>query len=142
MKLFPAIAICFLCSPVFCQHIFYAKCDGGLSRIAAAADLDLTIHKNSFSFSGQEALVYNMLRKKRSLYGAELVFVQITGKERSENYESGIPGDLTGSYFTEDIRRIIYYFGIPVYYGFRYKKLNVNLGFQTLFTMKSRGLAE
>ena len=137
--LFIAFAVLLVHFSVSGQHILGLKADGGLSQIVATINDTQTIHRNSLSFSGQEGMYYNFHRRRRTLIGAELLFVEIRGNEHSENYGSGQQGNLSGSYFIQDYRRTIYYFGLPVYYGFRYKKLNVNLGFQVLVTMKSKG---
>jgi len=123
---------------VFGQHVCGLKASGGLSKISTTADTNLTINKDCFAFSGAGGLYYNMRLKKSHLFGAELLFVLIRGKERSEVYESGQAGNLSGHYSINDTWRNVSYFGIPIYYGFKYKKLNINLGFQTLFTMKSK----
>ncbi|MBI3501649.1 MAG: outer membrane beta-barrel protein [Bacteroidetes bacterium] len=47
--------------------------------------------------------------------------------------------DSTGNFRSEDDKRYIGYLGIPVYYGYTYKKVNINLGVQTLFALQSVG---
>ena len=140
MRYLPALAAILVFQfSALAQHILGFKADGGLSQIVATTNDSLSVHRNAFSFSGQEGMYYNFHLRRKALLGAELLFVQIRGNEHSEIYGSGQQGNLSGSYFIQDYRRTIYYFGLPVYYGFRYKKLNVNLGFQVLLTMKSKG---
>ena len=134
-----AITVCLIHFSASGQHVIGFKADAGLSQISTNITVRPTIHRDAFSFSGHEGAYYNFLRRRRTLLGAEIIFVHIRGKEHIEDYSSGSAGDLSGNYLIEDDRRMIHYLGIPLYYGFRFKKLNVNLGFQTLFAMKSRG---
>lgn len=123
----------------FAQHTLGVKAGGGLSKIPTARDEDLTVQKNYFTFSDAEGVYYDFRLKKRHSFSAELLFAQVRGKERLEYYSTGQAGNLTGYYFIEDYNRFISYVGIPVYYNFRHKGLHVNLGFQAMLAMKSRG---
>ena len=125
--------------PCSAQHTLGLKAGGGLSKIPTARNENLTVQKDYFTFSGAEGVYYDYRLKKRHSFSAELLFVQVRGTERLEYYSSGQAGNLTGYYFIEDYSRFICYAGIPVYYNFRYKGFHVNLGFQTMLAMKSRG---
>ena len=141
-KLFLILITIIVPLSVFGQHTFGFKASAGLSKIISTSDVKLTVHKNYFALSGAEGLFYNRRLRKKHLFGAELLFMQIRGKVHTENYASGQVGNLSGTYYIKDNWSFVSYVGVPIYYGFRYKKLNVNLGFQALLTMKSRGRIE
>ena len=49
------------------------------------------------------------------------------------------PGTPSGQFVTTNFWRHISYLGLPIYFGFNIKNLNVNLGFQANFTLASGG---
>lgn len=128
---------CFISFASSSQNTLGIKASGGASKISTTLQENLTVHKDHFNVSGATGLYYNMYLKKQSLLGAEVLFMVIRGKEHSEMYESGQAGNLTGNYAIEDITRQIIYLSVPLYYGFKYKKLNMNIGVQASFSQKS-----
>lgn len=119
---------------VFGQHNFGLKANGGLSKIST--NLNSSISTIPFVPSGHGGLFYNLQLGDKSLLGAELLFIQIEGKERIETPEidHGIP---TGELIINNFWRHISYIGLPIYYGLKIKKLTINLGFQASFTLTS-----
>lgn len=122
------------------QHDIGLKVNGGLSYFSTKAKTTQPItQKFYFMASGQGGLFYNLHIHNKFLLGIELVFMQIEGKELLKFELTDQYGNLTGQYTTDNIWRHISYLGIPVYFGYNYKKLNVNLGFQTNITLASSG---
>jgi hypothetical protein len=68
-----------------------------------------------------------------------MLFIPIEGKEYLKIPATDNNGNFTGEYTEDNIYRHIYYLGVPVYFGYSFKKLNVNLGFQTNFVLASSG---
>jgi len=133
----PALLLSSLTS--FGQHDFGLKADGGVSRLTARFHSSQTTQKFPVSPSGQGGLFYNFNLGKTSLIGAELLFVQIEGKEKTETLETSEYNSLTGGAITTKVYRHISYFGLPVYYGLKIKRLTLDLGFQVNFTLASSG---
>jgi hypothetical protein len=121
----------------FSQHDFGVKVNGGASKITSKFNSNITTQKFYFVPSGQAGFFYTLSIKK-SLLGAEILFSQIEGKERLS-----IPiFDNNGKNVGEDIDMIyrhISYLSLPIYYGFKFKKLSFNLGIQTSLALASSG---
>jgi hypothetical protein len=64
------------------------------------------------------------------------LFNQINGKEHSNTPETDINGNQIGN-IAVDYSRHISYLSIPIYYGYNFGKLNVNLGLQTSLLLYS-----
>ncbi len=127
-----------LCSLLsFSQHDFGVKVNGGVSKITSKFNSDITTQKFYFVPSGQAGFLYSFSIRK-SFIGAEILFSQIEGKEQLT-----IPIiDNNGNSAGEDIDiiyRHISYLSIPIYYGFKFKKLNINLGIQSSLALASSG---
>ncbi|MBI4930217.1 MAG: PorT family protein [Bacteroidetes bacterium] len=124
------------------QHDIGLTANGGLSYLSTKLTSSQTTQKFYFVPSGHGGLFYNFHLGDKSLLGTELLFIQIEGKERSQIPVTDQYGNPTGQFIVQDIRRHISYFGIPIYYGYKIKKLTINLGFQILFTLTSSGHSE
>ncbi len=121
----------------FSQHDFGVKVNGGVSKITSKFNSDITTQKFYFVPSGQAGFFYSFSIKK-SFIGAETLFSQIEGKERLS-----IPiVDNNGNSAGEDldiVYRHISYLSLPIYYGFKFKKLIINLGIQSSLALASSG---
>lgn len=111
------------------QQQFGIKVSGGLSRITNSLDLSNANRTIPFVPSGQCGLYYNLQFCKKSSLGAELLFSQIKGKEKTEMDLTGWDESESG-HFTSIYNRHISYLSLPVYYGFQIGKLSINAGFQ------------
>lgn len=88
--------------------------------------------------SGQGGLFYNFQFKDKFLIGTDVLLIPIYGHEYLKLPLVDINRNSVG--VSEDhIYRHIYYLGIPVYFGYSFKKVNINLGFQTNFVLASGG---
>ncbi|MHB8261735.1 MAG: outer membrane beta-barrel protein [Bacteroidia bacterium] len=126
------------------QHHVGIKILGGLSYISTKVFQSPPQTTQTFYFmpSGQGGLFYNLHLGKKSLLGVELLYTLIEGKEHSVTPETyNMNGTLVNSPIINDITRHISYLSIPVYYGLKYKKLNINLGIQSNFALSSGGSA-
>ena len=124
----------------FGQHDLGLKVNGGLSYFSTKAKSTQPItQKFYFMASGQGGLFYNLHIHNKFLFGTEIVFMQIQGKELLKFELTDQYGNPTGQYSTNNIWRNISYLGIPIYFGYNYKKLNVNLGIQANYTLASNG---
>lgn len=63
------------------------------------------------------------------MVGAELLFLQMEGKKKFDGVLSDMYGNKTGTFISTTFWNISY-IALPVYYGFRIKKFNINLGGQ------------
>ncbi len=125
MKYILIILIIFNLS-IFAQHNFGVKINGGLSKITENLNVTNTkTEKYYFKPSMQFGLFYNFNFKK-SLIGTELLFVQIEGQHYKEYYVTDNFGNPTNSLIKDNVWQHISYLGIPIYYGFKIKKINFN----------------
>ncbi|MCE9539114.1 MAG: PorT family protein [Bacteroidetes bacterium] len=124
---------------VFGQQEIGIKANVGLSRIYNNENSPLTTLKIYFVPSGQGGIFYNFNFGNKSLLGAELLFIQINGKEQLDLQGTDIHGQPSGETFTDNTEKHISYLGLPIYYGFKIKKLTLNLGIQTSLVLMSGG---
>lgn len=124
---------------VFGQHNFGLKTNGGLSKISNDLNSDFTTQNIHFSPSGGGGLFYNWKFGDKSALGVELLFIQIEGKERIETAATDPYGSPRGEIIIHNLWRHVSYIGVPIYYGLKLKKLTINFGFQTSFTLTSSG---
>ncbi len=137
-RLFSILILLTIRLTTFGQHDFGIKLNGGLSKITANKYISNVTSKYSFAPSGQGGLFYNLNYGKKSLIGVELLFSQIESKEESKATYTYF-GNPTEGFGITNIDYHISYFSIPIYYGFKIKKLTINLGVQTSFAFASRG---
>ena len=130
----------------FGQHDFGFKLSGGLSYLSTKVTgiiVDPSISppppKTAQTFfympSGQVGLFYNFHFNKQSVFGVELLFSQIEGKEHDKTPATDFFGNPTGQFVTGNNFSHISYLSIPLYYGYNYKKISVNVGIQTSFLL-------
>jgi len=117
------------------QHDIGLKLNGGLSYLNTKIQSNITNQKIYFCPSGQGGLFYNFHFLDKYMVGAELLFIQIEGKEYFEIPFTDETGNLTGEYGSENFWHHISYLGVPVYFGYSIKKFNINLGFQINFAL-------
>ena len=122
----------------FGQQQFGIKVSGGLSRITESIELSNATLTTLFVPSGQGGLYYNLSLGKKSSLGAELLFSQIEGKNVMEMDLIDIEGNKIG-HVTDIAFRHISYLSLPVYYGFKIKRLTINGGFQISYALASSG---
>jgi opacity protein-like surface antigen len=88
------------------------------------------IDKNYYAFSFQGGLFYKLHLHNFSI-NAEILFMQIGGKEYREVPLVDQYGNIIEVSASRTIWRHISYLGIPIYMGYDFKRLNINFGFQT-----------
>ena len=127
-------------SAIYGQHTFGVKLDGGISNISIKTTNGQSL-KHIFyvqpSFNG--GIYYSIKTHKKLTLGIEALFTQINGKEYlgiplTDN--NNVP---TGQYSSDTIWRHISYIGIPIYFGYCYKKFNFNIGIQTNIRVGGKG---
>ncbi len=146
MKTKLTIIILLACQlPVFGQHFFGMKLNGGISYIKTVISEYPPIAKTQKFYpvlSGQGGFTYNFVVKNRFLIGTELLFLPILGHEYLK-YPTGAFNNGTfindGGYSEMNTFLHIYNLGLPIYFGYNYKRLNLNIGFQTNFVLASGG---
>jgi hypothetical protein len=119
-------------SKIYGQHTFGIKLNGGISNISVKTNNGQTLKHISYpqpSYNG--GIYYAVNLNKKLTFGTEVLFTQINGKEYL-----GIPftdnnNNPTGQYYSDTIWRHLSYLGLPIYIGYNYKKLNLNIGVQT-----------
>ncbi len=127
------------CMSVFGQHTIGLKFNSGLSYLNTNAGLKIDNQKNYLQYSGQGGFYYNVALPKKFMFGTEVLFLQIEGKSYTKVLFSDNQGNLTGEYGKVVDNWHFSYLGIPVYFGYNIKKLNINLGFQINFALTSSG---
>jgi len=126
---------------IFGQHNVGFKLNGGCSKINEKINSSYNYNFTYYfmpSFQGGFFYNYNF---KKSLIGAELLFVQIQGKNYIEFPYMDQNGNPTGN-SKNTVWQNISYLGIPVYYGINFKKININLGVQLNLLLTSSGHSE
>ena len=125
------------------QHQFGVKVSGGISRIYGSLESQNHlpfIMSSSFSPSIQAGFYYNLPMSKNAAIGAELLFSHVEGGQTSKWDDRGITFlERYGSDFTYEQ---ISYLSLPVYYGYTYKRLTINGGFQISYAFSSSGSNE
>lgn len=121
---------------VFGQHNMGLKVNGGLSRISNSFNPSNSTWTVQFAPSGNSGFFYNLQLKNKSVIGAELLFVQIVGKEKIKIDLIDINGNNVGI-STGNLYKHISYLSLPICYGFKFNKLTINVGFQTSFVLIS-----
>ncbi|MHB8260870.1 MAG: outer membrane beta-barrel protein [Bacteroidia bacterium] len=119
---------------IFGQQYFGIKANGGLSRIYTGGEPTPLYVMPSY----QGGLFYNLHLGKKSLLGAELLFMQIEGKEHSITEENPLMLP-TGQLITTDTYQHISYLSLPIYYGIKVKRFTFNIGLQTSVVLMSSG---
>lgn len=126
----------------FGQNELGIKCNMGISRLTETWDLGTGKEGESKYLvmpSGQGGLFYNWHIGNNSIVGTELLFVQIEGKEKYKNFHQSDSGTNSGGFVNENVWRHISYIGLPIYYGYKFNKITLNVGVQANFTLKSGG---
>ncbi|HEY3371571.1 MAG TPA: outer membrane beta-barrel protein [Prolixibacteraceae bacterium] len=143
--LFVLVCLIAINSWAFGQQQFGVKVSGGISRLYGA----LEDHNHppgtmttSFSPSGQAGLYYNFPVGKNSAIGAELLYSHVEGGQtyqwnfKDDNYTDVKSLESNGSDYTFEQ---ISYLSLPVYYGYTFKRLTINAGFQISYAFSSAG---
>lgn len=128
MKIITILTLLILNLVTYGQGNLGLKIDFGISRVTAKVDYKTGPQKFPLMPSGQCGLFYNLDISEKSMLGTELLFLQIEGKENYK-YPDGS---------TILIRRNLSYLGIPIYYGYKSKKMIVNTGLQFNYAIRSR----
>ncbi|MEO6168183.1 MAG: outer membrane beta-barrel protein, partial [Chitinophagales bacterium] len=135
-KIILTLTALFISFDGFSQQELGIKLNLGLSRISIERPTTNVTSNSEFTLSGQAGGFYNLHLSKKSSLGAELLFIQIEGKE-TINFDltdsnGSIIGETsaTGNYH-------ISYLGLPVYYGFTFNKFTITLGAQASVALAS-----
>jgi hypothetical protein len=134
-KLLLSFVLAIMVSFVFGQHDLGLKLNGGASYVNTNHYSNSKDQKDRIQFSGQGGVYYNYDLPKNFMVGAELLFIQIEGKNYTKILFTDEQGQYTGEYGTNNIRLNISYLGVPVYFGYRIKKFTINLGFQVNYML-------
>ena len=142
-RLFTNIILFAFTMIAFGQQSIGVKLNGGLSYLKKEIIMNPPVPMTQEFYpvlSGQGGLTYSYCYKNKFLLGTELIYSQIEGKGYLKTPSSVINGVFSNEYITNNSLQHIYYLGVPIYFGFIYKKLNINLGVQTNFALASGGL--
>lgn len=123
----------------FGQQNLGLKINAGLSKISNNLNSPQSKIVIQFVPSGYVGLFYDLQLGDRSRLGAELLFIQIEGKERHETDLTDQSGNPTGELLTSEVWKHISYIGMPIWYGFKVNKLTINIGLQVSTVLTSRG---
>ncbi|MBA3901402.1 MAG: PorT family protein [Bacteroidetes bacterium] len=138
--IFQLLILLSLSVDVFGQQDMGVKLNIGLSRVVTNLDFpDLALKKVQFAPSGHAGLYYSKKIKEKTSFGAELLFVQIEGKEHIEFPTTDNQGNFTGVLVINKYYKHLSYLALPVYYGININKISVNAGLQFMLLLTSNG---
>jgi len=139
-RLFTNIILFAVTVSAFGQQSFGIKINAGFSYLKTERVTYPQIPETQKFYpvlSGQGGLTYSYSFNSKFQIGTELLYTQIEGKE----VFNGFSGLLTNNTFISDgsyeinMSRHIYYLGLPIYVGYNFNKLNVNVGVQGNFKL-------
>ena len=119
---------------VFGQHNFGLKLNGGLSRISNSVTPINSTMTVKFAPSFNSGLFYYLQLTNKYFLNTELLFTQIGGKEKLEFNLIDIDGNTAGNGIG-NINKSISYISLPVYFGLKYNKFIINIGFKLSFKL-------
>ncbi len=119
------------------QHSLGIKASFGASKLKTSYGYSMD-YIDYFRPSGQLGFAYKYNLTNRSIIGSELLYYQIRGKEHSNLAFTDDFGDPIGI-MKLDTWRDISYLGLPLYYGYNFKKFALCIGIQTSVTLFSNG---
>ncbi len=122
----------------FAQHKFGFTLNPGISKFTNSYDASNADEKSVFRFSGNAGLFYQYHTNKL-LFGTDLLFVQIEGKDIIEMDLIDANGNNVG-HSTDFIYRHHSYIGMPLYCGYKTKKLSIQIGFQFMYVFTGSSL--
>lgn len=139
-RLFTTIILFAVAVSTFGQQTFGIKINAGLSylkteRVSYSSLPDT--QKFYPVLSGQGGLTYSYNFNTKFLIGTEILYTQIEGKEVITGL-SGMSTDNTitiDGHYEIDTYRHIYYLGLPIYVGYNFNNLNINIGIQGNFKL-------
>ena len=126
---------------VFGQYEIGLKLNFGLSRISKESNIgDPTnaILNIKSALSGQGGIFYNLHLGDNLVFGSELLFIQIEGRDRLELDYTDVSLENIG-HSTSDLYEHISYFGLPIYCGLTIKNMTLTAGFQLSYAFASSG---
>jgi hypothetical protein len=133
-----------LCISAYGQYKWGIKINGGVSRIynsfSSSSD-PYTLSKIKFAPSGHAGIFYSSQLGNNSLFGLEILFLQIRGYEKTEIDLIDFNQNNIG-YSRLNVHRNISYIGLPLYYTIKINRLSVNAGMQASFAISSNGREE
>ena len=129
---------------VFGQQSIGVKVNGGLSRFSGNLyDHTFGTQKTFFAPSGQVGLFYNLPMRTNELFGVELLFTQIEGKNQVIDTVGSFTanGNTTKWINKTTISRHISYLSLPICYGIKLGKFTISVGLQISLALMSSGQA-
>lgn len=118
------------------------KASGGLSRFSDNNyNSTFGTQKTYFLPSGQAGLFYNLPIRTNELFGLELLFTQIEGKnQRTDTIGSYTTNGNTTPWISKTtFSRHISYLSLPIHYGIKIKKFTISVGLQVSLVLMSSG---
>jgi len=138
MKIIIILLFVFVNLITYGQHNFGLKLNGGVSKVNNTIKTSNGTIYSKFATSGQVGLLYNFDFTKKSSLNIELLFNQIEGKERTEFDLTDEYGDIVGN-VKIDFNKHLSYISLPVSYGYKLKRFQIELGFQISLLLTSSG---
>lgn len=122
-------------SIVFCQQNFGITIDGGMSKVSSSLVFNNSTWDVKFLPSGNAGIFYTKILGKKSIIGTELLFMQIESKILTEMDIIG-PNETIIGHASSNLTENLSYIGIPLYYGFRFKGITLQIGLQGSIFLK------
>ena len=124
------------------QHKFGIKLNGGVSQIHRTEENN-SAYKTHFKLSAGSGVYYNFGFGKNSYIGIDVAIIRIQGHEHFESTQTF--NEFNGTIFIPVVMnnqfeyyRKLYYLGLPLYYGLKFKKVSINIGGQISVVIKNK----
>ncbi len=127
---------------VLAQSSFGIKINGGVSQFYDNGfNHTFGTQTTYFMPSGQAGLFYSLPIRIHEVFGVELLFTQITGKEKEVDTMGTYSqyGNTTKLFIINTLSRNISYLSLPIYYGVKIKKFTIKVGLQISARLMSSG---
>jgi hypothetical protein len=135
LQIIVLLASFFICFNTIAQREFGIKLNGGVSYLSLSNPSDKIDYKAFVRPSGQTGIFFNYHFKNKLLFGWELLYIQLEGKESYMENEPIFKKSSTWPMDKWTAWSHTSSLGIPVYLGYSYKRFGLNLGFQTIISI-------
>jgi hypothetical protein len=125
----------------FGQHNFGLRANLGISYLTTRIASLIPQQEQKFypMPSGQIGIYYSYQIAEKFNIATDLLFIPIYGRDRIKTVNNSVIGNSNGYQSEAYFYRQIYNLGFPIYFGYNYKKININIGFQTHYVLTSGG---
>ena len=122
------------------QHNFGLKVLGGMSYITTKFESSSPIIQRYYLRpTYQMGFYFNKYITKKTLFGSEFLVMQMEGEDLLKMVLIDPGGPYNGMIATTYAYRHITYFGLPIYFGYKIGRFNINGGIQINYAFRTAG---